>query len=194
MAWVAVGSTVAGAVVGGLMSNKGGSQTQTTTQDKSPWKEAQPYILDNLKKEAGLQKHYEQNPFNPMQQQGYNNLNNDTNNFRNNVMPGLMQFANLGMTNSYSRDKGLTNSAGMSPRMQMPAFSTMPSGSFGAPQVNFNTDARYNPNFWQPSAAPAAPAAPVDPLSSLDPETRRYLEELIAQRKQQSMSENFGGA
>lgn len=96
-----------GPVVGGLLGASGsGDKTTTQTATKDPWGPAQPYILNNLQNEANLQKYYQQNPFNAQQIQGYSNLFSDINNFRNNVAPGLMNFANQGMTSGYQRATG----------------------------------------------------------------------------------------
>jgi len=97
----------AGSIIGGLLGSKaGGDQQQTSTATKDPWAPAQPYMLDNLKNEAALQKYYQKTPFNQQQIEGYSNLFGDIGNFRDNVAPGLMDFANKGMTSSYSRQTG----------------------------------------------------------------------------------------
>lgn len=101
-ALVALGGAIGGLLGGG----SGGSQTATQTANKEPWGPAQKYILDNLQKEAALQNYYQKSPFNPQQLLGYSNLFGDIGNFRNNVAPGLMDFANRGMTSSYQRQRG----------------------------------------------------------------------------------------
>jgi len=63
-------------------------------------------MLQNLKNEAALQNSLQKNPFNHQQVEGYSNLFGDIGNFRNNVAPGLMDFANRGMTSSYQRQTG----------------------------------------------------------------------------------------
>ena len=62
--WLQLGSTLLGGLLG---SKAGGSTTTTATATKDPWGPAQPYMLDNLKSEAALQKQYQQTPFNPQQ-------------------------------------------------------------------------------------------------------------------------------
>lgn len=103
MDWLSIGATALGGLLG---SKAGGDQQQTATATKDPWAPAQPYMLDNLKNEASLQQYYQATPFNQQQTEGYSNLFGDIGNFRNNVMPGLMDFANKGMTSSYQRQSG----------------------------------------------------------------------------------------
>lgn len=102
-AQVALGGAVGGALLGGGGS---GSQSSTQTASKEPWAPAQPYIKKNLENEAALQEYYRKTPFNQQQIEGYSNLFGDIGNFRNNVAPGLMDFANRGMTSSYQRQRG----------------------------------------------------------------------------------------
>ncbi len=98
----------AGAIVGGLIGAAGnsGSSTNTQTATRDPWAAAQPYMLKNMENEAKLQAYYQQNPFNAQQQAGINNTFADADNFRSSVAPGLLDFANKGMTSSYSRQTG----------------------------------------------------------------------------------------
>lgn len=97
---------IAGAVLGGMGGGGGGQQTTSSTATKDPWGPAQPYIKKNLENEAALQEYYRKTPFNQQQIEGYSNLFGDIGNFRNNVAPGLMDFANKGMTSSYQRQRG----------------------------------------------------------------------------------------
>lgn len=99
----------AGSLIGGLLgaaSNSGSGKANETTATRDPWGPAQPHILRNLQNEADLQGYYQKTPFNAQQQQGYSNLFGDIGNFRDNVAPGLMEFANRGMTSSYQRQRG----------------------------------------------------------------------------------------
>jgi hypothetical protein len=99
----------AGALFGGLLGavgNSGSGKANETTINKDPWAAAQPYMLKNLQNEADLQASYQKTPFNAQQQQGYSNLFGDIGNFRDSVAPGLMDFANRGMTTSYQRQQG----------------------------------------------------------------------------------------
>lgn len=89
---------VAGAVVGGLMSD-GDQQTAT----KEPWKDAAPWLRENIAQGRNLQAYYQQNPWNALQQTGYQNTFTDLDAFRNSMAPGLMGFANKLMGTNYSR-------------------------------------------------------------------------------------------
>jgi hypothetical protein len=100
---------VAGAVVGGLM---GGDDEQTQTQSRDPWGPAQPWMRQNLQTGQNLQGYYEQNPFNQMQRTSYQNMAGDIDNFRNNINPGLMEFANRLMGTNYSRSGGQSGGQG----------------------------------------------------------------------------------
>ena len=82
------------------MSDGGGGQ-QTAT--KEPWAEAAPWLKQNIAQGQNLQAHYQQNPFNQLQQTGYQNLFSDLDSFRNQMAPGLMQFANQAMNGGYQR-------------------------------------------------------------------------------------------
>lgn len=124
-----------GAIAGGLLGAAASGDTKTeATSQKDPWAPAQPYLLDNLKKNAALQEQYAQTPFNAQQQTAYQNSFNDSDNFRNNVAPGL-----LGMVNSfqpYVRQRTAVGQGGyapaqgnsglLSPNMQAPQ-----GGNFG---------------------------------------------------------------
>lgn len=90
-------------LLGGLFGSKNKAPTQT--ESKTPWAPAQPYLTENLARNKQLQDYYSQNPFNGLQQQGYENLYGDQNNFRQNIAPGLMQFANNGMNSNYQRQQ-----------------------------------------------------------------------------------------
>lgn len=90
---------IAGAVVGGLMSDGGGGGQQVS---KDPWGPAQEPLRNTLNNASQLEAYYQQNPFNPMQQTAYQNTFTDLDAFRgqNN---GLMQFANQLMGKQYQR-------------------------------------------------------------------------------------------
>ncbi|GKS86473.1 hypothetical protein AVMA1855_19995 [Acidovorax sp. SUPP1855] len=92
---------IAGAVVGGLMSDDGGGQQQTNT--KEPWAPAAPLLRNSLTTGDKLQNYYQQNPFNQQQQVGYQNLYSDLDSFRDQTAPGLMNFANRLMSTNYQR-------------------------------------------------------------------------------------------
>jgi hypothetical protein len=90
---------IAGSVVGGLMSDGGEQQTAS----KEPWKDAAPWLRENIAQGRNLQAYYQQNPFNQPQQTAYQNTFTDLDAFRNSMAPGLMGFANKLMGTNYSR-------------------------------------------------------------------------------------------
>ncbi len=170
----AILGNVAGAVVGGLM---GGDDEQTQTQNRDPWAPAQPWLKQNLQTGQNLQGYYEQNPFNSIQQTAYQNMASDMDNYRSNINPGLMEFANKLMGTNYSRTGGQQMPRNQSMGQSSPlAYGTQtrpmqaqggpfvagPSQSYGL--LNF---AELNPftakNGVAKTPAAAAPAAaPVD--------------------------------
>lgn len=91
------------AAIGALAGS--GKDEQTTTAKSDPWGPAQPYMLRNLQDTEKLGNYYKQNPFNQQQIESYSNLFGDNQNFRNNIAPGLMQFANNGMGSNYQRQR-----------------------------------------------------------------------------------------
>lgn len=96
---------IAGAVVGGLMSDGGGGGQQTAS--KEPWGPAQQPLKDTLEEARRLQLYQQQNPWNVLQQTGYQNAFTDLDAFRqqNN---GLMQMANRLMGANYQRGQAPT--------------------------------------------------------------------------------------
>ena len=114
---------VAGAVVGGVMGEGGGGGSQTAS--KEPWAEAAPWIKDNIKTGQDLQRYYQQNPFNSLQQTGYQNQFADLDQFRNQMAPGLMNFANKLMGSNYQRASAGTEIGATNPyaaQAMMPAM------------------------------------------------------------------------
>lgn len=91
---------IAGAVVGGLMSDGGGGQQ---TASKAPWDPAVKPLTNSLNTLQDLERYYQQNQFNPMQRTGYQNLFSDLDQFRNQIQPGLAQFSNDMMQSNYQR-------------------------------------------------------------------------------------------
>lgn len=89
---------IAGSVVGGLMSD---GEQQTAT--KEPWSAAAPWLRQQLEQGRNLQAYYQQNPWNNLQQNAYQNTYSDIDKFRNSMAPGLMDFANRLMGQNYSR-------------------------------------------------------------------------------------------
>lgn len=93
---------VLGGVVGGLFGDKGGSEQQQTAT-KEPWDAAAPWLRDLITQGQGLNSFYQRNPFNAIQQQGYQNLLGDQDYFRQTLAPQLLGFANQQMNTNYQR-------------------------------------------------------------------------------------------
>lgn len=105
-----------GGAIGGDSQTNGGAGTQSSSRD--PWGPAQAYMRQGLDNTSQLQKFYNKTPFNPQQIQQYSNLFNDIGNFRENIMPGLMNFSNAGMSQGYQRGGSTlapSQQAGMTP-------------------------------------------------------------------------------
>ena len=91
---------LAGAALGAASSGRTQGGTQTTT--KEPWEAAQPWLRQQIATGQGLQQHYQQNPFNQVQQTAYQNTLGDIDRFRQSVAPGLFGLANS-LTQPYQR-------------------------------------------------------------------------------------------
>lgn len=81
----------AAASIKSLTSKSGGGGSSTAS--KEPWAEAAPWLKDNIKKGQDLQRRYEEQPFNPLQQTAYQNAFSDIDNYRQDFMPAMMQYA-----------------------------------------------------------------------------------------------------
>lgn len=103
-----------GAAIGAMT---GKDSTTSNSSSRDPWKEAQPYLIDNLKTNAAMQEHYRANPFSDLQKQQYQGLFNSLGNAQANV-PGLLANA---------------NAFGQSKRGAMPAMQGLLSGTQAAP-------------------------------------------------------------
>lgn len=122
---------IAGAVVGGLMSDGGGGQSVS----KDPWGPAQQPLKDTIAQAQALQAYQQQNPWNSLQQTGYQNMFTDLDAFRgqNN---GLAQFANRLMGTNYQRGAP-SQPAGLLSQMQPQQSQSMgllSPGIFSIPQ------------------------------------------------------------
>lgn len=106
----AAAAPIAGAVVGGLMSD---DSEQTQTASKEPWAAAAPWIRDNISRGQRLQDYYEQNPFNQIQQAGLQGQLDNYHHQNNAVIPGLLGFANQLMGQNYQRSPSLGMYGGM---------------------------------------------------------------------------------
>lgn len=151
MSFAAIAGPIAGSIVGGLMSDGGEEQTAT----KEPWSAAAPWLRENIAQGQNLQAYYQQNPWNSLQQTGYQNIYGDLDNFRNSIAPGMMDFANRLMGTNYSRGgatmqnkpqamprsgaqsgnggmlSGLLSGAGQQSRGSSGPFSVSPGQSYG---------------------------------------------------------------
>lgn len=195
MDFLSLGTTL----LGGLFGSKNKGTTTTTKQE--PWGPAQQYLIDNLATNKQLQDWYQQNPFNPQQKQAYQNLFADQDNFRGNVAPGLMQFANNMMGSQYQRQAPARPGGGagytggllgpMQQQQQAPQggllapnrpgpFSVAPGTPYG--QINWNAQ---NPFYKTPEQlAETARLAEEDRLRKLAPQQQ-------AQQFDQSASSNW---
>lgn len=161
----------AGAIIGGIAGAAGnsGGTTNTQTATKDPWGPAQPYIMRNLQDQQSLQDYYKANPFNAQQQAGINNTFADADHFRASVAPGLMDFANKGMTSSYQRQTGGApgSGAGYGGAVKPGGLLSSGQGPFGVtPGQHFGLMdfAKSNPftNGAIPAPKAAAPAPAID--------------------------------
>jgi hypothetical protein len=100
---------IAGSVVGGLMS---GDEEQTQSQSREPWAPIQPWLRDLASEGQSLNRYYQQNPFNSVQRTSMQNMLGDIDNFRSNINPGMMAFANRLMNSNYSRNGGNSGRGG----------------------------------------------------------------------------------
>lgn len=152
MAWYGVGT----AVVGGIM-NSGSSQGGTTTQNKTPWAPAIPWLQNQIATGQGLQQYYQQNPFNPQQQQAYSNMAGNSNYAR------QLASSVLGQMNNYKPFSQANPSAQFQP-YQFPSMGAPQASQPSQPSQNLNISGNPFANGSIPVAAPAAPApqAPVN--------------------------------
>ena len=129
----AVAGPVAGAVVGGLTSD---GEQQTAT--KEPWKDAAPWLRENIAQGQNLQAYYQQNPWNNLQQTAYQNTFSDIDQFRNSMAPGLMDFANRLMGQNYSRGATARMPMGNMQQTKPQAMSGLLSGQSGGQSGPFS--------------------------------------------------------
>jgi len=176
--------------VGGLMSsggkNGGGGGQQVNT--KEPWAEAAPWLKQQIKDGMALQKRYTDDPFNEQQKTAYQNTFNDIDNYRSNIAPGIMNFANKAMTGpGYQRQaREKPGQAGYGPRQAMPEqqqqqpaglLDNAQSGPFsvGGPGL-MNEGSRYAPIDFGAQKPAAVPAPVVQPQETEDDRLLREME------------------
>lgn len=78
------------------LSSKGGGGGGSSAS-KDPWGPVAPWLENNVTKGEQLQADYEAQPFNQLQMTAYQNAFGDIDNFRQNLMPSLMQQAAKGI-------------------------------------------------------------------------------------------------
>ncbi len=83
---------IIGSVAGGLLGGGESGNSQNTTRE--PWGPSQDWLKDLIKQGQGLNGYYQQNPMNAVQQQGYANVMNDADGYRNQLLPALMGLSN----------------------------------------------------------------------------------------------------
>lgn len=151
---------IAGSVVGGLMSDGGDAQTTS----KEPWAPAAPWIKDNIRTGQDLQRYYQQNPFNPLQQTAYQNYFADQDNYRQSVAPQMNALAQRLM-------------GGGSHTGQAQPQGAVQGGLLAAPATAPNTRAYGLLDFTQLNPFTAANGIPTKPAANPDDERRRREEE-----------------
>lgn len=98
-----LGSKTGVLAAGGLLGALAGKDTTTTqSSSKDPWGPAQPYLLDNLKTNAAMQRYYQENPFSNEQKAAYQGVFNANANGMANA-PVMSQIANNFMGSNRGR-------------------------------------------------------------------------------------------
>jgi hypothetical protein len=135
-----------------------------------------------------LQGFYQKNPFSDQQKIGMQNQLGMADQFNSQMMPGLMDFANKGMTSSYQRGAGGApgSMAGYGGAQRQPGLLSSGAGPFSAPKTQGfglidwdaqNPYSKNNPNGIGGTPAPAAAQASTGMgLEGLTPE---QLEKLL---------------
>lgn len=166
----AIAGPVIGSVVGGLFGSEGGGGQQQT-QSREPWGPASKLLESYLDQNKQLNSYYQQNPFNPQQQVGYQNLLSGYDNFNQNIAPGLMSLANHFTGSGYQRQGGSGSGlAGTNPyaRASMGAVSQgIPQGGAATPfiqplQVQYGTVDWNAQNPYRNELKPAPAQAPTN--------------------------------
>ena len=184
--------TAGASILGGLLGSK--NKAPTTTQKNEPWAPVQPWLQDNIATGQKLQAQYAAQPFSPLQQQAYANLFADNDNFRTNVVPGLLNWSNNAMQGGYQRQSAARpGMVGYSPQPAQPMPPMQPTRPV---QTNPGSMAGLL-NFTQPAPAPAAPvSAPMD-AQAFDKAMREYYQRQYEEQLNSASSNwntGFGGA
>lgn len=173
MSWAAVAGATIGAV-GSSMKSDGGSQEQK----REPWAPAIPWLTANLKTGQDLQKFYQQNPFGAQQKIGMQNQLGMADQFNSQMMPGLMDFANKGMTSSYQRGAGGApgSMAGYGGAQRQPGLLSSGAGPFSAPKtqafglIDWQAQNPFSEQNGVATTQAAAAPQTADQLASLTPD------------------------
>lgn len=170
-------------LAGGLLSSQD-SAGPSQESKREPWAPAIPWLTANLKTGQDLQKFYQQNPFSAQQKIGMQNQLGMADQFNSQIMPGLMDFANKGMTGQYQRSSGGApgSMSGYGGAQRQAGLLSSGTGPFSAPKTQAfglldwdaqNPFSANNPNGISSTPTATAPAA--DPLSGLTPEQMAQL-------------------
>ena len=184
--------TGVGAVTG-LMGSKGGGGGGQQVNTKEPWAEAAPWLKRQIKRGEALQDQYEADPFNAQQKTAYQNTFDDIDNYRSNIAPGIMNFANEAMTGGgYQRQRyERPGEAGYAPRQPMQQQPQQPTGLMGTPNGPFsvsgaglmNEGSRYAPvDFGAQKPMQQAAPQPSQPEETEEQRLMREVERLGYQR------------
>ena len=167
-------------LAGGLLSSQD-SAGPSQESKKEPWAPAIPWLTANLKTGQDLQKFYQQNPFGAQQKIGMQNQLGMADQFNSQMMPGLMDFANKGMTSQYQRGAGGApgSMAGYGGAQRQPGLLSSGAGPFSAPKTQafglIDWQAQ-NPFSEQNGVATSQAATPAtDPLAGLTPDQMEQL-------------------
>jgi len=135
MSWILPAISVGMGLLGMNQQKQANSQAsdqtaQANAQNNALRNQAMPYALENLKKNAELQKFYERQPFSDQQKIGYQNSNNLIDSFNQGSGQGLLGMANQMMGTGYQRggstlapnQRGLLSTDGPFKMPQMQSF------------------------------------------------------------------------
>lgn len=167
-------------------SQSGKGKTETATKD--PWGPAVPWLTANLKTGQDLQGFYQNNPFSDQQKIGMQNQLGMADQFQQQMMPGLMDFANRGMTGQYQRASGGApgSMSGYGGAQRPAGLLSNGAGPFSAPKMQafgqIDWDAQNPFSEQNQVAQTAAPATSGDALAGLTPEQIQKLLALIEER------------
>lgn len=90
----------------------GGSDDGGQQVSKDPWGPTKEPLTNLVGDGMDVYRYYQQNPFNSVQRTSMQNMLGDIDNFRSNINPGMMAFANRLMNTNYSRNGGNSGRGG----------------------------------------------------------------------------------